>query len=187
MGRIMVIGGGARSGKSRFALHKATHLGSKPLFIATALAFDDEMRARIARHKAERDVRFDVREEPRNLVHALQAHDSHDVVVVDCLTLWLSNLLVEGQSETQIEVAVDQLVEALRESDPHVILVTNEVGLGIVPEHPLGRLFRDVAGRTHQRLAVMADEVYFGAMGCMLHLKPGPVTAVDLGQQEELT
>lgn len=187
MGRIIVIGGGARSGKSRFALQQAAHLGSEPVFIATAVAFDEEMRARIERHKAERDARFRIREEPRNLVDALQADDSHDVVLVDCLTLWLSNLLVDGQSVAQIEATVDRLTEALRESEPHVIVVTNEVGLGVVPEHRLGRLFRDIAGRTHQRLAAMADEVYFGAMGCMLQLKPGPVTTVALGEQREST
>lgn len=186
MGRIVLVGGGARSGKSRFALRRATDLGSRTLFIATAVAFDDEMRERIARHRAERDGRFETVEESKNIADVIR-RATQDVVLVDCLTLWLSNLLIDGGTQNEIEERVEGLIATLREASPHIVLVTNEVGLGIVPEHALGRLFRDVAGRAHQRLAVVADEVYFGAMGCMLRLKPGPVEATTVDALEVAT
>jgi len=99
-----------------------------------------------------------------------------DVVVIDCLTLWLSNLLVRGDSEGAVLVEVDALVAALDQAAFHTVVVTNEVGMGVHPEHALGRVFRDVAGRAHQTLAAAADEIYFAALGVMLRLRPSPVT-----------
>ena len=179
MARIVLIGGGARSGKSRFALKYATHLGARRLFVATAVAGDEEMRGRIDRHRRERGDGFVTREEPLALVEALSEAASFDVVVIDCLTLWLSNLLLESMPEAAIERRIEELVGVLKEAEPDVVLVTNEVGLGIVPEHALARRFRDLAGRAHQELAEVADEVYLGAMGCLLRLKPPPVTTME--------
>lgn len=174
----VLVGGGVRSGKSDFALHRAAELGARRAFVATAQAFDDEMRARIATHKAERDASFVTYEEPLELVSRIRALEGADVILVDCLTLWLSNLLVAELSDASIESRIEELVEAVDAARASIVLVTNEVGLGIVPERALARRFRDHAGRLHRGLADCADEVYFGAMGVMLRLRPAPVEAV---------
>ena len=176
--RLVLIGGGARSGKSRFALVRAEALGARRLFVATAEASDDEMRERIARHRAERGAGFATREEPRALPEALAAVRDHDVVVVDCLTLWISNLLVAGASAADVQARVAALLAVLAERRAHVVLVSNEVGMGLVPETPLGRIFRDVVGQAHQRIAAAADEIYLAAMGLLVRLRPAPVEVV---------
>ena len=177
--RLILIGGGARSGKSRFALVRALDLGQRRLFIATAEPSDDEMRERIARHRAERGAGFDTLEEPRALSEALAADRDHDVVVVDCLTIWISNLLVGGASADDVQERLAALLAALARRRSHVVIVSNEVGLGLVPETPLGRVFRDLTGRAHQRIAAVADELYLAVMGVVLRLRPAPVELVD--------
>jgi len=102
-----------------------------------------------------------------------------DVVVVDCLTLWLSNLLMRGDGEAQVASHVDELVAVLARRRFHALVVTNEVGLGIVPESALARLFRDVAGRAHQRLAGAADEIYLAILGTILRLRPAPLAVIQ--------
>jgi adenosylcobinamide kinase/adenosylcobinamide-phosphate guanylyltransferase len=174
-GRLILVGGGARSGKSRFALARAQQLGKRRLFIATAEPSDDEMRDRIARHRSERGAAFDTLEEPRALPEALAADRSHDVVLVDCLTIWLSNLLVGGAAAEAVRERLDALLEALAGRRSHVIVVSNEVGMGVVPETPLGRVFRDLTGHAHQRIAAICDELYLAAMGVVLQLRPPPV------------
>jgi adenosylcobinamide kinase/adenosylcobinamide-phosphate guanylyltransferase len=169
--RILLIGGGVRSGKSDFALRLARRLGPRRAFVATAQAFDDEMRCRIAEHRRTRGPDFETIEEPIALPAKLRSLTA-DVVVVDCLTLWLSNLMLQDATDEIVLAAVDELVTALSERRRSVILVTNEVGMGIVPETPLGRRFRDLAGIAHQRLAASADEVYFAVLGTMLRIKP---------------
>lgn len=178
MPQLILIGGGARSGKSAFAVSRAGTLGERQVVIATAEALDDEMRARIARHKADRAPGITTVEEPRNLAGALRAHANADVVLVDCLTLWLSNLVCDGLAEDEIERRVAEVATTLTDPQrrPHTVVVTNEVGLGLVPETALGRLFRDVAGRAHQRLAAVADEIWLGVLGGLLRLRPDPVT-----------
>jgi adenosylcobinamide kinase/adenosylcobinamide-phosphate guanylyltransferase len=184
--RIVVVGGGARSGKSRFALARAVALGERRIFLATAEALDDEMRARISRHAEERGRAFTTVEEPRRLAEAITAAGPDtDVILVDCITLWLSNLLVAGSPDLDrpdasvVEQPIADLVAALRRRTCHVVLVSNEVGLGIVPMAPLARAFRDATGRAHQALAAIADELYLAAMGVILRLRPDPVTVVD--------
>lgn len=174
---MILVGGGVRSGKSGFALRRALALGTRRAFIATAQPFDDEMRDRISRHQAERADDFVTIEEPLAVPERLAALDGVDVVLVDCLTLWLSNLLLRGDDERAVAAAVARLAEAVVARRFHVVLVTNEVGMGIVPESALGRLFRDVAGRAHQELAACADEVYFAALGLVLQLKPSALLA----------
>lgn len=176
--RLILIGGGARSGKSRFALARAGALGPRPLFIATAERSDDEMRDRIDRHRAERGAHFDTLEEPRALPEALAADRDHDVIVVDCLTIWIANLLVDGLSAEAVERRIAALMTALGERRTHVVIVSNEVGMGLVPDTPLGRVFRDLTGRAHQRIAAEADELYLAAMGVLLRLRPPPVEVV---------
>jgi adenosylcobinamide kinase/adenosylcobinamide-phosphate guanylyltransferase len=173
----VLVGGGARSGKSRFALARALELagGGEALFIATAEASDDEMRARIFRHREERGGRLRTVEAPLELPAALDGAGDAAAVLVDCLTLWLSNLLVGGASADQALERVDELAAAVARRRAPVVLVTNEVGMGLVPETPLGRLFRDVAGLAHQRLARDADELHVAIMGVVLRLRPEPV------------
>lgn len=177
--KLVLIGGGARSGKSAYAVRRALSLGPRRIFVATAEAFDDEMRTRIAAHVVERADHFTTVEAPRDLERALDSirvqPEPVDVVVIDCLTLWLSNLLLADVPATEIEQRVARLASVCEVAAFPVFLVTNEVGFGLVPETPLGRQFRDIAGRAHQRLARSAGEVLLTALGCMLQLKPSPL------------
>lgn len=181
-GKIILVGGGVRSGKSRFAVGYAHRLGPRRTFVATAQAFDAEMADRIRRHRTERGQDFVTVEEPLQLARVL-GEIVADVVVVDCLTLWLSNLLLSGGTADDIARAVDQVMAVLQLRRYHALLVSNEVGMGIVPESALGRIFRDCAGSAHQCIASQADEVYLAAMGLVLRLLPGPVTVVRPQEQ----
>lgn len=174
-GRLIVVGGGVRSGKSTFALARARALGARRGFIATAQAFDGEMTARIAEHVRTRGPDFATIEEPVALAERLVELRDLDVVVIDCLTLWLSNLLLRDESAERIAGHVRALVRVLETRPFHTIVVTNEVGMGVVPESALGRLFRDVAGLAHQQLASVADELYLAALGVVLRLRPAPI------------
>lgn len=173
--RLIVVGGGARSGKSTFALTLARRLGTRRVLLATAEAGDEEMARRIRHHREQRGDDFRTIEEPLDLAGALRRVGDADVIVVDCLTLWLANRLLRGEAEPQTLDCVNEVLGVLRELPAQAILVTNEVGLSVVPETPLGRAFRDLCGRAHQLLARQADRIYLGALGCMLRLKPGPV------------
>ncbi len=176
--QVILLGGGTRSGKSDFALVLARRLGERRLFVATAQPGDDEMRARIRRHRETRGPDFQTREEPLAIVDLIRQARDCDVVVLDCLTLWLANLLLRGDDADAVMHQVENLAAALECRCVHAVVVTSEVGLGLVPETPLGRTFRDLAGLAHQRLAEMADEVYFGVLGVLLRLKPAPVAPV---------
>ena len=180
---LVLIGGGVRSGKSRFALARAARTGPRRVFVATAEPLDAEMAARIRRHQEERSgAGFQTVEEPVDLAATLEAsYAAADVIVVDCLTLWVSNLLVRGAGAAEVTPAFDGLLAALSRRPVPVILVSNEVGMGLVPETPLGRLFRDQTGMLHQRLAAVADELYAGLMGALVRLKPGPMSLVSAG------
>lgn len=177
--KLVLVGGGARSGKSRFALAHAQHLGARRVLVATAEALDDEMRARIARHRADRGDAFRTVEEPRALGAALERIEGADVVVIDCLTLWLSNHLCAGAEPAWIEDEIDHVLDVIAARPFVTVAVANEVGMGVVPESALGRVFRDIAGRANQKFAERAGEVYLGALGSMLRLVPGPVTCVE--------
>jgi adenosylcobinamide kinase / adenosylcobinamide-phosphate guanylyltransferase len=183
--RFVLVGGGARSGKSRFALARARALGAggsagQCLFVATAEASDGEMRARIARHREERDARWRTVEAPLALAAALEDPGAHDAVHVDCLTLWLSNLLVRGATADEALARVDEVRAALARRRVPVVIVTNEVGMGLVPETPLGRVFRDLSGLAHQRLAAEADELHVAVMGVVLRLRPDPIAVTPV-------
>ena len=167
---LTLIGGGARSGKSRHALMLARQCGSRLAFVATARAEDDEMRDRIARHREERGEEFTTFEEPLAIAQLVAAEGGRfDAMLVDCLTLWLSNMLCSGMSG--IEYECRRLVDAAAAAPARILLVTNEVGCGIVPENALARQFRDLAGTLNQRSAQAADEVYWLAFGIPLRLK----------------
>jgi adenosylcobinamide kinase/adenosylcobinamide-phosphate guanylyltransferase len=175
----ILIGGGARCGKSAFALDLARRLGPRRVFLATAEARDEEMRTRIRHHARERGDEFRTVEAPIEAADAILAVDDADVLVFDCVTFWLANLLMGGRGEEEILEEVRSLIEALHGRPFHTVLVTNEVGMGIVPGSPLSRTFRDVTGRAHQSLAKIADEIYFGALGMMLRLRPEPIGVVN--------
>lgn len=179
--RLILVGGGARSGKSRVALELALARGGRRGFIAMAEAHDDEMRARIAAHRAERGGDFETLEAPHALAEAIATCDGHDVVLVDCLTLWLSNRLLADVPEATIARELDAALDAATALRGPCIVVTNEVGMGLVPETPLGRAFRDLAGRCHQRIAARADAIHFAALGTVLRLHPGPVELARRG------
>ncbi|WP_428332312.1 bifunctional adenosylcobinamide kinase/adenosylcobinamide-phosphate guanylyltransferase [Novosphingobium sp.] len=165
---LMIIGG-ARSGKSRLAQTRAGATGLTPVFIATGQAFDDEMRDRIARHRDDRGDEWLTIEAPYALAEAISAQAAQDrVLLVDCLTLWVSNLML---ADHDIAAALDGLAAAITRAPGPVILVTNEVGWGIVPDNALARRFRDEAGRVNQRVAACVDEVMLVCAGLALKLK----------------
>lgn len=170
---LVLVGGGARSGKSRFALRYVEERCGGGLFLATAEQRDHEMRERVARHREERGPLWSTREEPLDLAGALAEEASSErAIVVDCLTLWLSNVLLSQAHDEEVEI--ESLAGLLAEwSGPTLVLVANEVGLGIVPDNALARRFRDLAGGLNQRVAEAADQVWWMAFGCPLQLKPG--------------
>jgi adenosylcobinamide kinase/adenosylcobinamide-phosphate guanylyltransferase len=166
---IILVGGGARSGKSRFALERARQEGKNLVFIATAEAGDEEMRQRIEQHRSHRGPDFTTIEAPVELPAAIRSADG-DAIVVDCLTLWLANILDQNIDAATFELE-SALEDAARASQACVILVTNEVGCGIVPDNALAREFRDRAGTLNQRMAQAASEVYWMVFGQPLRVK----------------
>jgi len=185
--RLILVLGGARSGKSTFAERLAATSEKRIAFIATATASDEDMRNRIMRHKASRPVTWITIEEPLDLVAAItQASDEADVILLDCITLWLSNWMAQHSStiegdDVQLQHAyndgvladIETLLSAIRflASGKTVIIVTNEVGLGIVPMHPLSRAYRDLLGWMNQRIAQDADRVYLMIAGLGVDIK----------------
>ena len=171
-GKITLVLGGARCGKSAFALSSAGKKKGEKYFFATAEGRDAEMNERIIRHQAARPAYWKTVETPLDLVGALHKENRRDaVVVIDCLTLWLSNLLEKRKKEPFILAKIDQLSEALSNFSGEAWLVSNEVGLGVVPDTPLGREFRDLAGTMNQQIAKIANEVYWVSAGLSQRLK----------------
>ena len=165
---IILITGGARSGKSTRAEERVRAFAGRPVYIATAEALDGEMRERIAKHRARRGNEWLERETPLELIAALLETDGGGARLVECLTLWLSNLM---HAERNWEKEAKLLVEALSRQNSPVVLVTNEVGLGIVPDNALARRFRDAAGILNQMVALAADEVEFVVAGLPMRVK----------------
>jgi adenosylcobinamide kinase/adenosylcobinamide-phosphate guanylyltransferase len=167
----LLVLGGARSGKSRYGQQRIEQAKGSLAYIATAQALDAEMEARIARHRADRGPRWHTLEAPLDLPRAIaEASRQHGAILVDCLTLWLTNLLL---ADHDLDKAGDALVGSVEHCPIPLALVANEVGLGIVPDNALARRFRDEAGRLNQRLAAVAAEVVFIAAGLPIALK-GP-------------
>ncbi|MEQ3649351.1 bifunctional adenosylcobinamide kinase/adenosylcobinamide-phosphate guanylyltransferase [Hyphomonas sp.] len=164
-----LILGGARSGKSSRAQSLAEAAGPRRVFVATAEALDEEMTSRISRHRADRGEGWRTVEAPLDLVSVIgDASLSDEFVLIDCLTLWLSNLF---HHDRDVEAETAALCDALRSPPMQIALVSNEIGLGLVPETPLGRAFRDAQGRLNQRVAAVCDRVEFVAAGLPLKLK----------------
>ena len=165
---IFVLGG-ARSGKSRFAELRISDMGLERHYVATGRAWDDEMRERIAQHRADRGDLWQKQEDPIDLVARLAAiNDQGRAVLVDCLTLWVTNLMM---AERDMAAEFAALAEFLPKARSRLVLVSNEVGFGIVPENRMAREFRDHAGRLHQMVAAASAEVYFIAAGLPLKMK----------------
>jgi adenosylcobinamide kinase/adenosylcobinamide-phosphate guanylyltransferase len=168
--RLTLVLGGARSGKSRYAESLITALPPPWIYAATGQALDAEMAARIDAHRARRGAGWTTVEAPRDLAAALAAH-AKAPILVDCLTLWLSNLMM---ADAQIEQEIDRLARALAQAAAPVVLVANEVGSGIVPDNALARRFRDLQGGLNQRIAALADQVVLLVAGLPLYVKGRP-------------
>jgi len=165
---LTLVLGGARSGKSRHAEALIEMVPAPWIYLATAQAYDDEMRARIAEHRARRSQDWMTIDAPLALAQAIRAVPAGQPALVDCLTLWLTNVIL---AEQDVAAASRELVEACVAARGPVVLVSNEVGLGIVPENALARRFRDEAGRLHQMLAARADRVIFMVAGLPMQVK----------------
>ena len=176
--QLTLILGGARSGKSDYAEKLAATVGRRILYIATAEAKDEEMAARIEAHRLARSAEWQTLEAPRNVGATLSAIDTcPDALLLDCMTLLVSNIALAMESEPQaaIEAAVQSEIEAIITHQTRLniplIIVSNEVGLGLVPSHPIGRVYRDVLGRANQKLAAQADRVLFMVAGLPMTVK----------------
>jgi adenosylcobinamide kinase/adenosylcobinamide-phosphate guanylyltransferase len=164
--RLTLVLGGARSGKSRYAEELVMRAAPPWTYVATAEAFDDEMAERIAHHRQRRDANWQTLDAPRDLAGIVDG--IRGPALVDCLTLWLSNVMLAGGD---VEAESERLLAVLASAPGPLVAVSNEVGLGLVPETPLGRAFRDAQGRLNQRVAAAADRVIFMAAGLPLSLK----------------
>jgi adenosylcobinamide kinase/adenosylcobinamide-phosphate guanylyltransferase len=166
MKEIVFVLGGCRSGKSRCALEYADRHYRHKVFLATSEVYDDEMQKRVEKHQRDRGHEWTTIEEPLKVAEKLASLEpSFEVVLIDCMTLWISNLLMSGEGEDGILDKADDLIEQLKQIPQSTIIVSNEVGAGIVPENRLARIFRDAAGAVNQKLAARADVVVFTVAG----------------------
>ena len=168
---VTLVLGGAASGKSAFAQQLAEQHPGSLLYVATAAIGDQEMAARVARHRQQRGARWHTLEEPRALTAVAPAAAGCGAVLIDCVTLWLTNLLLAHQNTERVQEEVEAFIATLEQLSAPLYLVSNEVGQGIVPDNPLARTFRDLAGNINQRLAGRADRVWLVTAGIPLKLK----------------
>ena len=170
--KIIFITGGVRSGKSQFALELARNFPGPKAYLATAQPLDREMAERIRRHKRNRPKDWQTLEEPLRVSAILKEKgDQFSLILIDCLTLWISNGLMANWTEKKFLQETDRLCKACRDARGSLIIVSNEVGMGIVPDNPSARMFRDLSGLIHQKVSQQADEVYFMVSGLPLQLK----------------
>ncbi|MDO8425881.1 MAG: bifunctional adenosylcobinamide kinase/adenosylcobinamide-phosphate guanylyltransferase [Deltaproteobacteria bacterium] len=169
--KFIFVTGGAKSGKSSFALNLANGLPGPRYYLATAEALDREMEEKIKKHKEERSSRWETIEEPREVAEKLEGLKGSGVVLIDCLTLWITNLLTDDLNNGEILKKGEALASACKKSPLSIIAVSNEVGLGIVPLTPVARRFRDLSGVINQRIAGLSDEAYLVTAGMPLKIK----------------
>jgi len=168
---VLIIGG-CRSGKSGHALHLADQFAGHKIFMATCVPLDKEMEQRVSHHQKQRNPKWKTLDVPLFLPEAIRENSGRgQVILVDCLTLWINNLLMENDDPETIDMHVEQLAQSLENAECPVILVSNEVGTGIVPENRLARLFRDVAGFANQKIAACADRVIWMVAGIPVEIK----------------
>jgi len=171
---MILITGGCRSGKSRFALDYANQHFLKKLYLATCEALDEEMAQRIEHHKKMRGPEWQTIEESIAIVNEIREYgDKVEVILLDCITLWLSNLLMKWNSDSRIMDEVNRFIDLIQQSQTSLIIVSNEVGMGIVPADPLSRRFRDLSGMINQRIAEVVDTVIYMVSGIPMFLKGG--------------
>ena len=170
---MIFVTGGTRSGKSRFAQNLAHSIQGRKVFVATAEPLDEEMRERIATHKRDRSADWDTVEEPRYLGKTVRECAAiYDILLIDCLTLWISNLLTNNSlKEQEINIEVKNLIENCKTEKATVVVVSNELGMGIVPVDSLSRLYRDIVGQANQQIAAAADEVFLLVSGVPMKIK----------------
>ena len=173
MSKIVLFTGGARSGKSTRAEQYAARLDAPVVYFATAQAGDDEMRERIVHHQSRRPAHWRTLEAPISVAATLTSLEAGSIVLLDCISLLVSNLLLANETapEPVVDDEIAALLEAVRVRNLTLIAVTNEVGMGIVPAYPLGRVYRDLLGRANQQVASVADEVYLVVCGIPVELK----------------
>lgn len=171
MGEIIFILGGARSGKSKYAVELAKKF-KKVAFIATANACDEEMKKRIKLHRIARPQHWKLIEEGKNINSVLnKAQNKYEIILIDCLGLWISNLLADNLKDKEVEKKINKLINSLFKSKLTIILVSNEVGGGIVPVNPLARRFQDLVGLTNQKISEKADKVIYMQAGIPITIK----------------
>lgn len=185
MGRLVFVTGGARSGKSTFAEKLASDSGDRVLYIATSVPFDDEMELRIQKHKERRPSGWQTVEAYRELDRIISVNiEEKSAVLLDCMTIMITNLMIDSginwekasaeelySVEKTIDVEIDKLICTAAKTDALFIIVSNEVGMGLVPEYPMARVFRDIAGRANQKIAKASDEVFFCVSGIPMKIK----------------
>ena len=170
--RLIFVTGGCRSGKSQFALDYANRRFQKKLYLATCEALDEEMVRRIEHHQLRRGSDWQTVEEPIEIAEAIKQHENDvEVILLDCLTLWLSNLLIRKKDDREIMNELSRLVDTVSQGQTSFVFVSNEVGMGLVPTEPLGRRFRDLSGMTNQKIAEVAQMVVFMVSGIPIFLK----------------
>ncbi len=170
--KVIFITGGCRSGKSRYALDYVNQHFLKKLYLASCEALDQEMALRIEHHKKMRGPEWHTIEEPVEIVDKIRQYgDKVEVILLDSITLWLSNILMKWDSDSRIMDEVDRFVNMIKQSPTSFIIVSNEVGMGIVPAEPLGRRFRDLSGMVNQKIAEVADTVIYTDSGIPLFFK----------------
>lgn len=186
MGKIIFITGGARSGKSTFAEKKVQEFGNHIIYVATAIPFDEGMKDRIKKHKESRPSNWETIEAYKDFDHHFTRDvvKSSDAIIFDCITVMVTNLMMEpkvdfemvdmqfvNDLENKIQEEVELLLKTIRDTDLNIVIVSNEVGLGLVPFYKMGNFFRDIAGRINQKIAAEADEVYFTVSGIPMKIK----------------
>ncbi len=172
MKKRILITGGCRSGKSRFALNYANQHYSKKLYLATCQVLDEEMAQRVENHKKIRGPEWQTIEEPVEIANKIRQYGNEvDVILLDCITLWLSNLLMRRMNDPEIMDEISRLIDTIKQSQTSLILVSNEVGMGIVPADPLSRRFRDLSGMANQKIAEVVNTVIFMVSGIPFFLK----------------